>query len=207
LARALKDSPPSEKAQLLEQIAYHLDEAISPASTDAEIWVVLEALGTPEAIAAAARADSSGASLSQDRPGDLRHLTWVGLGLLAVFGSAYTVWPAFAVVFQLAFLAVAVVASVMGRPREAAPLFLIGAYGWKAGILLWYLLQELVLPPHWPLPTLGWSSLSFYVPSLVGFAVGLLWLMWLTHPQWHRGLRGRRTWRRPEGRTSECLTR
>ena len=193
LAQALKDLPRCERELLLEQIDSHLAEAISALSTGAEIGVVLEALGSPEAIAAAAGLAPSGSPQDQYGRGDIRHLTWVVLGLLVVLATSYTFWTALGVAFQAAFFAVSVVATLLGRPREAAPLFLIGAYGWRSGILLWDLLQELALPPHWPLPMLAWPSLSFYVPSLLGFVVGLLWLILLTKTPWRPWLRGNRT--------------
>lgn len=151
LARAAKDLPRYKRDQLLEQINAHFDDAISPLSSTAEVHAVLEALGSPEAIAAAARtaSDASGGRTRLHR----QRLAWVLVGILVAVPTLFTPLGVWGIYLQLAFLAVAVVATAKARPREAAPLYLIGTCGLCSGILLpVFLFQRVSVPGRSRIP-------------------------------------------------------
>ena len=179
LVRAVKDMPRSDREQLLEQINSHLDDALSPTSTAAEVRTVLEALGNPEAIAAAARTEVPGSAATKHRGIDPKQLSWVALGILsAVFTLFLTnFFGALALALDATFLAVALVASAVGRPREAAPLYLLGAAGSLSGIFLFESLVAPILPANGPALALQWPQ-SLILPALfiVGLFLGVRWL-------------------------------
>jgi uncharacterized membrane protein len=179
LVRAVKDMPRSDREQLLEQINCHLDDALSPTSTAAEVRTVLEALGSPEAIAAAARAEVPGSAATKHRGIDPKQLSWVALGILA---AAFTLFltnflGALALALDATFLAVALVATAVGRPREAAPLYLLGAAGSLSGILMFESLVEPSLAANGPALAFQWPQ-SLLLPTLFIAAcfLGIRWL-------------------------------
>lgn len=179
LARAAKDLPRSERDQLLEQINAHFDDAISPLSSTEEVHAVLEALGSPEAIAAAART-ASGSSSSRTWLHRLR-LTWVLVGILVAVPTLFTPLGVWGTYLQLAFLAVAVVATAKASPREAAPLYLIATCGLSSGVLLPLLLvQRFGVPSQLSNSAVGlalqWQSGVLISPFLIGLIIGVLWL-------------------------------
>lgn len=184
LARAVKDLPRSEREQLLEQINTHLEEATSAVSSAGEIQAVLEALGSPEAIAASAR--RSGAQGPAAHPHwnvHPRHLTWVALGMVAavvtlLLTSFGVLGLGLEAAFLAAALAAALVATVTSRPHEAAALYLIGA----CGLLFAIFLVQTVVDPLLPGLALGgqafiWEQVLIYpVPYLIGLLLALRWV-------------------------------
>jgi hypothetical protein len=178
----VKDLPRSERERLLEQINTHLEEAISPVSTAAEIEGALEALGSPEAIAAAARTDGvSGPAAGPNRGLNPRHLAWVALGILA--GVLTLILTSLGVVglgLEAAFLAGALFATAVGRPQTAAPLYVIEACGVLSGIFLFEGLVEPILSVNGPGLASQWpQALVLPVLALIGLFLGVRWL-WRT---------------------------
>jgi hypothetical protein len=169
LGRAVKDLPRPERDRLLEQINTHLEEAISSTSTAAEVRAVLDALGSPAAIAAAARTTASASAGDPYHGGDRLQLAWVLVGILVVIATSFTTSWVLGLAFQAAFLVVAVVLTAVGRPREAAPMYLIGACGLHSIIFL----IGVGLGPNL---LLHWQTLVIYIPFLAGLVIGVLWL-------------------------------
>lgn len=86
LQTAVRRLPRSQSEQLLEQIDSHLEEAISPASTEADIRAVLDRLGNPEGIAQAAAPGQEGTPGTPYREISALILLTVGSVLLPLVG-------------------------------------------------------------------------------------------------------------------------
>jgi hypothetical protein len=70
LRRATADLPPGRRAELLDDIDAHLAEATADAPDDASVRQVLDDLGTPEAIADAARSEAGTSAPVRSSSGD-----------------------------------------------------------------------------------------------------------------------------------------
>ncbi len=104
--------PVAQARELREQIAAHLDEALAPDATNAEVQAELARLGSPRSLAAAAAGSV--------RPGGWRRLrNWLG-------HVRWWTWAALALVVAAAGTGAGLLVSM----RTAGPLRPAGAFGW-----------------------------------------------------------------------------
>jgi len=82
--------PVAQARELREQIAAHLDEALPPDATNAEVEAELARLGSPRSLAAAAAGPVRPAGWRRLRNwlGHVRWWTWVALGLVVAMAGA-----------------------------------------------------------------------------------------------------------------------
>jgi hypothetical protein len=81
--------PVAQARELREQIAAHLDEALAPDATDAEVRAELDRLGSPRSLAAAAAgpAHPAGWRLLRNRLGHVRWWIWVAIVLVVAIAG------------------------------------------------------------------------------------------------------------------------
>ncbi len=179
LDRALRSLPPRERERLREEIRAHLDDSLPTGSGPREVARALAALGSPEAIVAAARGDRGADPARPSGTGALASLAWVMIGILAELATSASGTPELGAALLASFLTVAVLVSLLGRHREAAPLFLVGAGGLRSGLLLWGVVQAALTSPGLVPAFFQGPRLWLDVPSVLGFAIGLGSLVWL----------------------------
>lgn len=103
--------PVAQARELREQIAAHLDEALAPDATDAEVRAELARLGSARALAAAAGPVwPAGRGLLRNWLGHIRWWVWVALVLVVAMASTG--------------------AGVLVSMRTAAPLIQDSTFGW-----------------------------------------------------------------------------
>jgi hypothetical protein len=103
--------PVAQARELREQIAAHLDEALAPDATDAEVQAELARLGSPRSLAAAAAGPVRPAGWRRLRNW-LGHVRWWVWAAIAVLVPALGTWPGFLI-----------------SMNSAAPLYVVGT-GW-----------------------------------------------------------------------------
>lgn len=145
--RLAADLPPGARAELLEDLREHLDTALEPQADGDEVGAVLDRLGDPAEVVAAARADAigtapppppgappAGSSAATAAPGGLTAPEVIALAALVLAGLVgIFVWP---VTILLWAIGIAIVA-VRGRWRGAEVLAMV------------------LLPVGWALPVLS----------------------------------------------------
>lgn len=142
--RLAADLPPGARTELLDDLREHLDTALAPGADGAEVGAVLDRLGDPVEVVAAARADTAGAVPSAPpptaapaasaAPDGLTAPEVIALAALVLAGLVgIFVWPLTIVLWVTGIVLVA----VRGR--------------WQGGEVL----AMVLLPVVWALPVLS----------------------------------------------------